>query len=92
MKAAPARDPNGIRRLAAQNLRAASHARVAARYDRQQCLRVWVPGIPDDLGGRAFFDDPAEIHDGDAIREPCSRREVVRDHEDSEAARLQLLE
>ena len=41
--------------------------------------------VANDLARRPLLDDAAEVHDGDAVREVGGRREVVRDHQDSEA-------
>ena len=59
MKATPARDLDGVRCLATQNLRGAAHARVTARDDGQQRLRVRMLRIPDDVTGGALLHDPA---------------------------------
>ena len=48
--------------------------------------------VLDDRLRGALLDDPAEIHDRDAVGETGSRREVVRDHENPEAAPAQRIE
>ena len=51
------------------------------------CLRV-----PDDLARRPLLDDPAQVHDRDPVGEVGGGGEVVRDHEDAEAAAAELVE
>ena len=46
----------------------------------------------DDVPRGALLDDPAEVHDADAIGEASGRREIVRDHEDRQTAIAQLVE
>lgn len=60
-----------------QDLRLSPVARVAARHDREQRLRVRVLQIPHDCFRRAFLDYAAEVDDRDPLREAGRRREVV---------------
>ena len=39
--------------------------------------------VSDDLPGRAFLDDSAQVHDGDPVGEMGGRRQVVGDHQDA---------
>ena len=59
---------------------------------REERLRVGVLGVVDDLAGRSFLHDAAEVHDRDPVGEVGGRREVVRDHEDAQPALPQLVE
>ena len=48
--------------------------------------------IADDRLRRALLDDPAEVHDRDPVGEACGGREIVRDHQDPEAALAEAVE
>jgi hypothetical protein len=85
-------DVGRVRRLAAQDLRCDPTPRISARHDRQQRLRVRVPGPLDDVSRRTLFDDAPEVHDADAIREAGGCGEVVRDHEHRQASVAKLVE
>jgi hypothetical protein len=77
VEAAALRDVYGVRRFALEDLRPGAVARVAARDDREERLRVRVPRVGDDLGGGALLDDPAEVHDRDPVGEAGGGRQVV---------------
>ena len=62
-------------------LRLPANARDAA----QQSLGIGVLRIVDDLIHGAALDDPAGIHDGDAVAELGSKRQVVGDQDDAGA-------
>ena len=45
----------------------------------QQGARIGMPGLGDDFGAGADFDDAAKIHDGDTLREIIRERQIMRD-------------
>src|SRR5215467_6559060 len=92
MEAAAGWNPDRVRSLAAEDLRRRALAWVASRHDREKRLRVRVLRVVDHVSCRTLFDDAAEVHDADPVREAGGRGEVVRDHEHPEALVTQLVE
>ena len=63
------------------------------RHGAQQALRVRMPRVREQLVRRRRLDDPAEVHDGDAVADVPHDRHVVRDQEQRQAELLaQLVE
>jgi hypothetical protein len=56
-----------------------SRVRVKLGYGREQGLRIGMSGMIKHLLGRATFDDTAEIHDGDLIRQVLDNPQIVSD-------------
>ena len=65
--------------LAAQPQPADALVGLGLRDRRDQRARIGVPGIGEQLGGRAGFDDLAEIHHQHAIAQQAHDIEVVAD-------------
>ena len=54
----------------------------------QKGLRVGVRWSPQDRGNRSDLDDSAEVHDRDAIGDPCYRTQIVRNEDVGEVVLL----
>ena len=65
---------------------------VELRDRREQHLRVRMQRVAEHALGRAHLDDAAAAQDHGPVAEVVAEREVVRDEEDPEAARLQVAE
>ena len=52
------------------------------RQTVEQTARVGVPRVREDPAHRAFLDELASIHDGDAVADPHDAAEVVADEQD----------
>ena len=53
--------------------------RIKLGHGREQCLRVGMMGMIEYLTSRATFDDTAEIHHGDLIRQVFYNAQIVGD-------------
>ena len=82
---AAVRDARRVRRLALEQRRPIAPRVAAVTGHGQQRLRVRVPRVRQHLLGRPDLDDPAEVHDGDAVGDVPRQPEIVRDHEHRQA-------
>ena len=71
-------NPRRIGGLTLQHLRRHS---LHLRHHREQRAGVRVPGVVEQLLGRALLDDPAEVHHGDPVGDVPGEAEIVRDDE-----------
>ena len=93
MEPAAGRDLDRVRRLAAEDLERSTRCRGSRRGTTESSAFVYgCRGLSITSPRRPLLDDPAEVHDADAIGEAGGRREVVRDHEHAQAAVAQLVE
>src|SRR2546426_6557185 len=74
-------DVRGVRSLALQDDPLPPPIRVRDRHDGHERLRVRMPRILDQFARGTFFDDLAEVHDADPVREDPREREVVGDEQ-----------
>ena len=58
------------------------HVRVDGQLRAEQELGVGVRRAVQHLGYRAFFDEPAVVHDGDPIADAADRVQIVRDEQE----------
>ena len=92
VESATGRHVHRVGRLPLEDLRLGLLTRIALRHHRDQRLGVRVLRIPHDLLGRPLLDDPPQVHDADAVREMCRRRQVVGDHQDAHPVGAQAVE
>ncbi len=66
------------------------HLRLGVGHRRgvAQHARIGMQRIVEDRGHRAFLDDPAQIHDGDAAAEMTDHAQVVGDEDEAQLAPL----
>jgi hypothetical protein len=62
--------------------------RVRLRHCGQECARVGVPGVGDQVGGSRQFHDAARIHHRDAVGEVAGTGQIVRDVQERQVALL----
>jgi len=73
------RRAQGTRHIARQdNALLAATFRVGDGYRLQERLGVGVQGVPEQRSLVGEFDDAAQIHDGDTVRDVLNDREVMR--------------
>src|SRR5690606_40870609 len=65
---------------------------VKRRHIGKEPLGVLGPGIADDLLGRALLDDPAVLHDQQAVRGVVRHADIVGDKDDGQVEPLPEVE
>jgi hypothetical protein len=91
-KDAPRRQASRARGLTNERQRAAAGIWLQPRHRFEQGLRIGVARRREDFFGRRQFDDPAQIHDRDAIAEPLHDRQIMRNEQTGQAEPLAQLQ